>query len=340
MDNQIKSDIMTGLALLKESLIKEYSLNTSPKDVKGENASDTNLPADWQEKLKPLSGGPEGGHEGDSGPEKKNTSTGSQGSDPYIHKELSEMKAAIAMLSKQMMGENMAMGNDEESPEDEMMWDKEDVGSEENGEEGFREEEVMEEEDEMAKMGTHGDMYKDMEGEEMGNGDDSDMAQIVDALNQIKGILTQADFQKQQALSIEKSVDAKLTTFAKEINKTLANRGASQVSDTVKQILKSQGFAPVVSESPVRVSSNVAISKSESVPEHSLTDDSSEMLQKSADNKDVEEIANIHNNFVAQVDEIAGKTDVEDLKGTFRLLNYSRQQMQGGDLTTPLWYYK
>ena len=44
MDKETKESILEGVTVLKEAILKEYSLNTRPQDYKGENAKDESLP--------------------------------------------------------------------------------------------------------------------------------------------------------------------------------------------------------------------------------------------------------------------------------------------------------
>jgi len=335
MDSATKNDILQGLGMLKASLLKEYSLNTRPQDYKGENASDESLPADWQTKLKPISGGQGGFNSGDNGPDKKNTSTGSQ-SDPYIHKQLEEMQA----LMKQM-AENLSMGGDsiDDNGDDDMEWDTEDVGGDEV-DAGDMNMDVVEDDDEMdiEKMG-HG-MDKQMplmnEGDDMGmeGGDDSDMSSIVDALNEIKGILSQMDFAKAQAAKLEKSIDDKFATMQKQMA-TQSNQ--AKVSQAVTDILKQHGLSELPSDVPVRTQGGVTVKSSiDPVPQPSgneinSNDDGS--FQKSDDM-----LEDRHNTFVGQVSSIVNRHGVDDLKGTFALVNQMRTE-QVSDLSTPLYYY-
>ena len=351
IDNETKSNFIEGLNLMKQYLLdnyvsKENSLNTRPQDYKGENAKDESLPSDWVNKLKPLSGGPDGGKEGDSGPERKATSSGSQGTDPYIHK-MDEIYAFMKQMSEQMGGmptQPMSMAGDEMPEEengggDEMMWDTEDAGSEEMGAEGVDDmmgagpEMGMEEG--MDKMG-HGDQFS-MGGE--GDGMDSEM---LDALNQIKGILSQVDFQKQATSevqetvqeTVQKALTSQFAAIKKEMQKSNANN-AQQVNKTVQQILKSQGLAPMVNENPVRIE-NTVVSKAEAAP-NAIPDDfkASESIQKAEDT-----IGDIQKSFVGQVNSIVDRFGKDDLLGCFKFTNSMRMQNGEGDLTHPLYYYE
>ena len=346
---QNKESILAGLNLFKQALIdqyvnKEYSLNTRPQDYKGENAKDESLPNDWVDKLKPLSGGPEGGRVGDSGPEKKNTSTGSQSADPYIHK-MDEILAFIKQMGGQMPNQPMAMGHDEmpeaengEGGDDaEMMYDTEDVGVEEDGAEGV--DDMMGDEG-MDKMGGAHDMALD-------GGDGMD-AEIVDALNQIKGILTQMDFAKQMVAEtkeeILKSVNEQFATFKQDMGTQTAQSkqdNSAAMSEMVKQMLKSQGLAPVADNTPKRIE-NTVVSKSETAPAATPADfQPNDSMSKADDDSALSEdsVGDIHKSFVNQVESITSRTEPDDILNCFRFVNAMRNQTQD-DMTHPLYYYQ
>ena len=353
IDTSTKANFLQGLHLMKNYLMenyvsKEMSLNTRPQDYKGENAKDETLPADWVDKLKPLSGGPDGGRAGDSGPETKSTGEGSQ-SDPYIHKQVAD---ALMAVIKQMQ-EPMAMGGEEipeEDTGDEMMWDTDDVGSAEEGAEGVDDmmggggEMGMDEG--MDKMGHDGGFTMDGGGDNMDN-------EIVDALNQIKGILSQVDFQKQQTDTMEnamatmqKSFNDKLANMQKDIQKQANANAAKQVNATVQQILKAQGLAPTVSETPKRME-NTVVSKAEATPAPLTEDlsDRSESFGKSDDDNDggnnspVDTVGDIQKSFSATVSSIVNRTGKDNLYECFRFVNAMRLQNEG-DLTVPIHYYE
>lgn len=338
MDKEFLDSVKEGVTLLKEAVLKEYSLNTRPQDYKGENAGDETLPADWGQKLKPISGGPEGGHEGDSGPERKSTSTGSQGSDPYIHKQVADALMAVIKQMQEAPMAPMAMAGDGEEEEegDDMMWDTEDVGNEEVGAEGG--DEVMTDDE----MGMDEGMDK-MGGShmEMGHDDNNQLSEIVDALNQVKGILSQMDFQKQQVASFEKAVDEKVNAVKEDIIKSVQADEANAVNRAVNQMLKSYGFAPVVSQNPTRVAdAGGATIKSKTEPVGVTSpEDLTGNIAKSEEISEAERVDSVHQNFVAQVENIVNRTDVDDLRGAFKFTNALREQQEGGDLSQTLYYY-
>ena len=260
--------------------------------------------------------------------------------DPYIHKQVADaMMAFFKQMQEQGMSAPVAMNDDVPSEEtgddDEMMWDTADVGDEEEGAMGG---------DEMGMdegMGMDNGMDK-MGGEPMamGHDDGSDIAQVVEALNQIKGILSQADFMKQQAVAFDQKVDQKFAKMKEDIVKSIQDDNSKAVNSTVTKMLKSQGLAPTVSEAPKRIDSGNTMKSVVSPMGLNDAKDITGDIQKSEDVSDESErVASVHDNFVAQVEAIVSKSAVDDLRSAFRLTNAMREQEAGGSLGQTLYYY-
>ena len=317
-------DILEGV---NDYLKKEFSLNTDARSYKGENAVDTTLPADWVEKLKPMSGGTDGGHEGDSGPERKRTSSGSQGTEPYIHKQLDNLNEKIDLLAKQMMESgNMSLGGDKMEVEEDVVeeddgWEDIDDDMEDaDADMDVSEEDIEVEEDYEEKMDHYkgGDMM--MGGEQEGGSSEED---VVQALNEIKALLSQNLMAKQKVVD-----NANLEKRLNGLQKSLK----SAVRKGVEEQLKKQGLQKSVSDEPVRKSvavktkspaSNVTKSQVSAVPDVAPSDISRETTFSSVygDN----DLA-IKKAFNQNVKDLADKHEIEDLGGTFRMLNRAREQ--------------
>ena len=91
------SELLPILKALREYIVKEYGVNYPPH-VRGEDASGKDLPSDWVDKLEPISGGDTVGRSQHGSQGTKSSRSGSQGTDPYIHK--SELEAMLKDFAK------------------------------------------------------------------------------------------------------------------------------------------------------------------------------------------------------------------------------------------------
>ena len=83
-----KEQLLTILKGLRSYISKEYSLNADgSKGGDSTMSVEKELPADWVNKLDPMSGGQGGEREGALG---KTTSTAKQGTNPYLHKNVED----------------------------------------------------------------------------------------------------------------------------------------------------------------------------------------------------------------------------------------------------------
>ena len=315
------SDLLGGF---RDYLLKEYSLNTDARSYKGENASDETLPSDWVEKLKPLSGGTEGGHEGDNGPERKATSTASQGKDPYIHKQLTDLSEKIDVLSKQMAGMPMMMGDDEMSDGEEEGWEEyEDEGEEVGGDMDVVEDAEVEE-DYSEKMNHYkeGDpaMMDDMGEEEGGDINES----VLQSLNEIKALLSQNLMSKQQTMEVT-AIDNKIgelqkslsTAMSKQVENELAKHGLR------KSVTDEPRRRPVQKKATRKTPTNVMKSQPNVVPDNSTAAVTMDTQYSSVFGDDANAIQKA---FVTGVEELLSKHNSDDFSGTFRMLNNLRDQ--------------
>lgn len=318
-----KGQLVNILKELRSYIAKEYNLNVDDRSLKGEGPSaDTTLPADWQAKLEPISGGPGGEREGDKGAEKKATAAGSQGKDAYLHKEGGEeMLEGTAGVSPKASPpqQTQFMAEDEEemvaAPEEEMPV-----------------EEVMEEEgdgdiDDVEKAG----MYA------MG-GDD----EVVSLLRDIKGFLENASMAKQSLAAVE-TVREEMSNLTKSIPGLIS----SEVQNGTQASLKQFGMRPASGDVPKRTPVNKPVEQRRLAkaaapvarePEAVLDTpaaigvEGDSLVKASTHVNDQEQ-------FVNGVEQLIEMTDVDDLRGTFRKVNRMREE-SGENLSHNLYYFK
>ena len=322
-DNKPLMDILKEL---REHLAKDYSLNVDPRSYKGENAADSSLPADWQAKLEPISGGDGGGREGDKGAEKKATKAGSQGTDAYLHKEGE-------------MYEESGQSPMREVPQEGQEIDKAEYMADE-GEEG----EMMDEGEGMEEGEGMDEGFEDKMGDE---GHD----EVVTLLRDIKAVLEHNSMAK-QSLSAVKDMEVVLAGLTKSIPEIVDSRVTAGLKDGLKQYAGLNGSGGVgdiprrikTPTAPKNNGTSVRINKSEEVAPRAPVIQSQEdparaigvegeSLMKAADR------ITDHDAFVDGVEQLAGLTQIDDLRGAFKVINKMREQ-SGESLTTNLYYYK
>lgn len=323
---------------LRDYISNEYNLNVDARSYKGENAVDESLPADWQKKLEPISGGSEGGHEGDKGAEKKATKAGSQSSDAYLHKQddvpqkgASNGFKAEGLDVQTKAVDEVAVDEDEEVVDEEsndMEEYEEKMGMYKDGvESDVKEDDSMEYEDNMGEMEDMGD-----------NG-----SEVVSLLRDIKNFLSNAHMEKQSVGELQ-AVRREVSDLAKALPEIIDR----QVNDGIKAGLKQFGYSPAGGDTPRRVTTRSQVQKSKptqiktavtpapaqkmvSTPEAIGVEGDS--LMKAADR------ISDHDTFVDGVEQLAGMTDIDDLRGTFKRINAMREQ-SGESLTQNLYYYR
>ena len=173
-----KPALLPILKALREYIVKEYGVNYPPH-VRGDDASSKDMPADWVDKLNPITGGDTEGR-AEYGSAGGNTTKGaSQGDDPYIHK--SELKELLEDFAKHVVdGQDMQQSGSrgdnagfsypsegdrvpsnrglemQDDEEEEVEIEDEDEDIEKNEHEDAEMEEDEDEEEDVEKGGDHG----------------------------------------------------------------------------------------------------------------------------------------------------------------------------------------
>ena len=311
-----KVQLVSILKDLRDYISKEYNLNVDDRSLKGEGPSeDTSLPADWQVKLEPISGGPGGEKEGDKGAEKKATAAGSQGKDAYLHKEgeeVYERSGASPLPESEVPHHSQAMDEEPEVDVEEMPM-----------------EEVVDEENDIEDVEKAG-MYAM-------HGDDDE---VVSLLRDIKGFLENASMAKQSLAGIE-SVRSEIASLTKAIPEMVDSR----VKEGTTSALKSFGMRPASGDVPRRTNRRPVEQTRQIVKEESVAVPQSELMDSPAAIgvegeslvKASSQISD-HEQFVGGVKQLVEMTDVDDLKGMFRRINKMRED-SGENLAHNLYYF-
>lgn len=287
MPTQDFSTLRNLIVDLESYVSKELSLNTEPRSLKGDNATDTTLPADWEKKNDAIVGEKESGAErADAGNDSKSTKTGSQ-SDPYIHKQDIErmVEQKVRSLMQKQGGGGFMMGEDEMENDG---WD--DIDDESAGDmnavppaDGMSE---MADDDMEQKM-NH---YKD--GEEMmgggmpgmeGGGMDEGMGgdeNAVQVLNEIKALLANGLMAKQLQYensqlrdevnglkgSMKSTVEKQVNTALKQFN---LQPSSADVNTPTRRNGNIQKSAPVAKQ---MVTQQVSAQPGDGIPMHNDKD--------------------------------------------------------------------
>lgn len=315
-----KVQLVNILKELRSYIAKEYNLNVDDRSLKGEGPSeDSTLPADWQAKLEPISGGPGGEREGDKGAEKKATAAGSQGKDAYLHKE-----GGDEML------EGTAGSSPVASPPHQMQaMDEEEVVPDEVGEMPI-EEEVVEGDEDIDDVEKAG-MYA------MDGGDE-----VVSLLRDIKGFLENASMAKQSLAAVE-TVREEMANLTKSIPELIN----SEVQSGTQASLKQFGMRPASADVPKRTSvrkpveqQRVAKSAAPVAREPVAVLDTPAAIGVEGDSLvKASTHVNDQEQFVNGVEQLIEMSDVDDLRGTFRKVNRMREE-SGENLSHNLYYFK
>ena len=324
------AELLPILKALREYIVKEYGVNYPPH-VRGEDASGKDLPSDWQEKLNPLSGGDTVGRDSHGSQGTKTTKAGAQGTDPYLHK--SDLEAILADFAKHMVDgqsvqaggsrgehsgysypgeegripEGRGLGKDGEEEEDEEMMDEiiDDI----------------EEDDDDDDVSDDGD--DDMEKNYMSMGHDHmDKSDVSELLKDIKGLLSSRQQEKQEYTAISNEINE----LKKSVN--------TQVRDGIKKGLKQFNLNPSRGDTMTPIVKEESILGAERQPIVEMPDArigvEGESFQKSVEEDGQEQ-------FVNGIEEIINRTDSNDLRGHFKLVNGMRNQ--SGELTPHTLYY-
>ena len=336
------SELLPILKALREYIVKEYGVNYPPH-VRGEDASGKDLPSDWVDKLEPISGGDTVGRSQHGSQGTKSSRSGSQGTDPYIHK--SELEAMLKDFAKHFVdgkdvqagaprgggmhgsngygypgederipqGRGLAMDHHEEMEEGEE--EIEDVNGEEEMDMGgpVDEDDFLddEEDEDMEKnyMAAGGHMERSADG-------------ISELLKDIKGLLSSRHQEKQQYAEIQ----GEISDLKKSVN--------SQVRDGIKKGLKQFNLNPSRGDTMSRMEEDSFGMGQPSGTPVEMPDQrigvEGDSFQKSVEEEGQEQ-------FVNGIEEIVNRTDSSDLRGHFKLVNSMRNQ--SGELTPHTLYY-
>lgn len=332
-----KTELLGILKGLRDYISNEYSLNVEPRSYKGENANDSTLPADWQKKLEPISGGPGGERAGDHGAEAKASAAGSQSKDAYLHKQIDANGEVVSKGVENEQYEESGKSPMASPPQAPSGLDTEQKGAymaDNNEENGFGEEEMVNGDVD------NGDEVIDEEGMDY-EGKMGDTSEIVSLLEEIKNVLQHTSMQK-QALSEIQDVKSGLEGLAKSLPEIID----AQVSDGIKTGLKQFGFVAGGADVPRRRNRNTSQSQVQKATQSRVAQlvaqeeepasrigVEGESLMKAAGP------VNDHDAFVDAVDQLAGMNEVDDLRGSFRLINQMRED-SGDSLSHNLFYYK
>ena len=323
-----KPELLPILKALREYIVKEYGVNYPPH-VRGEDASAKDMPADWVDKLNPITGGDTEGR-AEYGSAGGNTTKGaSQGDDPYIHK--SELKELLEDFAKHVVdGQDMQQSGSrgdnagfsypsegdrvpsnrglemQDDEEEEVEIEDEDEDIEKNEHEDAEMEEDEDEEEDVEKGGDHG-MQMSADG---GVGAIlKDIKDLMVARSQEKAEF--ADLKKELA-SIKKSVP---TEIRSGIKKGLRGFGMEPSRTEIQSRNDAPDLTPPA-ETNVMPDSRIGVE--------------GESFAKSDEESRQEE-------FTDAIQTIVDKHDANDLRGTFKMVNGMRNQ--SGELTPQTLYY-
>ena len=334
------AELLPILKALREYIVKEYGVNYPPH-VRGEDASGKDLPSNWVDKLNPISGGDTVGRDSHGSQGTKSTKAGAQGTDPYIHK--SELEAMLQDFAKHFVdGQPVQAG----APRDGGYRDAD--GFRYNGEEqripegrglGKDGHEEISEDDDMMD-----DMVDDVEDEEIEDVEDDEMMDddmeknymaaggghmersadgISELLKDIKGLLSSRHQEKQEYTAIQ----SEISDLKKSVN--------NQVRDGIKKGLKQFNLNPSRGDTMARVeptdTSILGTDREQPVefPDQRIGVEG-ESFQKSSEEEGQEQ-------FVDGIEQVVNRTDKNDLRGHFRMVNEMRNQT--GELTPHTLYY-
>jgi len=249
-----KPELLPILKALREYIVKEYGVSYPPH-VRGEDASAKDMPADWVDKLNPITGGESVGR-GTCGSAGSNTTKGaSQGEDPYIHK--SELKELLEDFAKHVVdGQDMQQtgsrgdnagysypGQEQQIPQNrglEMEEEEEEAVALDNGEE---EEEEDLEKNEHEEEGI-GDEDED-EDEDVNKGGNHRMEMAADGgvgaiLKDIKDLMVARNQEKAEFADLRKE----LAIIKKSV--------PTEIRNGIKKGLKGFGMTPTRTEIQTR----------------------------------------------------------------------------------------
>ena len=323
-----KPELLPILKALREYIVKEYGVNYPPH-VRGEDASSKDMPADWVDKLNPITGGDTEGR-AEYGSAGGNTTKGaSQGDDPYIHK--SELKELLEDFAKHVVdGQDMQQSGSrgdnagfsypsegdrvpsnrglemQDDEEEEVEIEDEDEDIEKNEHEDAEMEEDEDEEEDVEKGGDHG----------MQMSADGGVGAI---LKDIKDLMVARSQEKAEFADLKKELAA--------IKKSVP----TEIRSGIKKGLRGFGMEPSRTEIQSRNDAPDLTPPAETnVMPDSRIGVEGESFAKSDEESRQEE-------FTDAIQTIVDKHDSNDLRGTFKMVNGMRNQ--SGELTPQTLYY-
>ena len=324
-----KPELLPILKALREYIVKEYGVNYPPH-VRGEDASAKDMPADWVDKLNPITGGESVGRDTYGSAGGNSTKGASQGEDPYIHK--SELKELLEDFAKHVVdGQDMQQTGSRGA----------NAGYSYPGQEGrvpqgrgleMEEEEVEEEvdiedEDENIEKNEHEEEVEDgdeedEEGVEKGGNYGMEMSAdggVGAILKDIKDLMV--------ARNQEKAEFADLRKELKEIKKSVP----AEIRNGIKKGLKGFGMTPTRTEIQTRNEPDLAppTQGATIMPDQRIGVEG-ESFAKSDEEKGQEE-------FTDAIQTIIDKHDSNDIRGTFKMINGMREQ--SGEVSPQTLYY-
>ena len=323
-----KPELLPILKALREYIVKEYGVNYPPH-VRGEDASSKDMPADWVDKLNPITGGETEGRAEYGSAGGNSTKGASQGEDPYIHK--SELKELLEDFAKHVVdGQDMQQSGSrgdnagfaypsegdrvpsnrglemQDDEEEEVEIEDEDEDIEKNEHEDAEMEEDEDEEEDVEKGGDHG----------MQMSADGGVGAI---LKDIKDLMV--------ARSQEKAEFADLKKELASIKKSVP----TEIRSGIKKGLRGFGMEPSRTEIQTRNDAPDLTPPAETnVMPDSRIGVEGESFAKSDEESRQEE-------FTDAIQTIVDKHDANDLRGTFKMVNGMRNQ--SGELTPQTLYY-
>ena len=327
-----QEELLPILKALREYIAKEYAVNYPPH-VRGEDASSKDLPADWQGKLDPITGGETTGRDtfGSSG--QNSTKAGSQSEDAYIHKSELEQILKDFVAKHYVDGENVQQGGSRGDnagfayPGEERRVPEglEKTHHMDKNEEEMEEEEaappIMEEEeaDEIIEDEENGD-EEEMEGVAAGHMSYSNDS-VGNILKDIKGLLTQ----KQAERTEYNNLKGELASIKKSM--------PAEIKQGIAAGMKKFNFTPSGSDQPVRASATpTPIAEAGPMPDKRIGVEGESFAKTDADvNWEKQD------QFTGAVEQILNVNDPDDLRGTFKKVNSMRNN--SGELTPQTLYY-
>ena len=320
-----KPELLPILKALREYIVKEYGVNYPPH-VRGEDASSKDMPADWVDKLNPITGGETEGRAEYGSAGGNSTKGASQGEDPYIHK--SELKELLEDFAKHVVdGQDMQQSG---SRGDNAGFSYPSEGDRVPSNRGLEmqddeEEEVdIEEEDEDIEKNEHEEEVEEDEEEDVEKGGDYGMEMSADGgvgaiLKDIKDLMVARSQEKAEFADLKKELAA--------IKKSVP----TEIRSGIKKGLKGFGMEPTRAEIQTRNDAPDLTPPAETnVMPDSRIGVEGESFAKSDEESRQEE-------FTDAIQTIVDKHDSNDLRGTFKMVNGMRNQ--SGELTPQTLYY-